>query len=247
MKSLSVYLVLMTGIITVARAQNIYSGGRADGFAFQQLGFSIYAGGSSDGFAFSSAGTPDQGVPLPITLLSFTAHRQEKQVLLSWQTSMENDNDHFEVERSADGGRFQWLTSVASNQGTGNTQQYYQAIDPSPFPAFNYYRLKQVDKDGKAWYSKVLIVDMSNNTLASAITVYPNPAGETISMDITSSRSVSTIILLYNTAGTLVASRYCMLVPGLNHLTWALSRFPAGLYHCKVGNTGWPTIPFIKK
>ena len=50
MKSFYIYIVLMTGILSVSRAQNIYSGGRGDGFSFQQAGFGIYAGGSSSGF-----------------------------------------------------------------------------------------------------------------------------------------------------------------------------------------------------
>ena len=54
MKSFYIYIVLMTGILSVSRAQNIYSGGRGDGFSFQQAGFGIYAGGSSSGLSHST-------------------------------------------------------------------------------------------------------------------------------------------------------------------------------------------------
>jgi hypothetical protein len=246
MKSFYISIVLMTGAITVSRAQNIYSGGRGDGFAFQQMGFGIFAGGIGTGFAFASVGTPDQGVALPITLLNFTAQRYGTQALLQWQTAMEENNDHFEVERSSDGSVFLYLTSVASN-GNSITQQRYQAIDPNPYQAYNYYRLKQVDKDGKARYSKIAFVDMSANATDLSIAVYPNPAGETISVDITSPRSLSSMLSLYNAEGTLIAKRYCTLITGLNHLTWDISKLSAGIYYCKVENTGWPVISFIKK
>lgn len=246
MKSFCIYILLTTGTFTVSRAQNIYSGGRGDGFAFQQMGFGIYAGGGGSGFAFASIGTPIQGVPLPITLLNFTAQRYGAQVLVQWQTSMEDNNDHFEVERSSDGADFLFLTSVAS-YGNTTTQQRYQAIDPNPYPAYNYYRLKQVDKDGKARYSKIVLVDMSANATGFSVKVYPNPAGRSISMDLTSPQGMSSILSIYNGEGTLITKRYFQLITGLNHLTWDISNLSAGIYYCKVENTGWPVVSFIKK
>jgi hypothetical protein len=246
MKSLYIYIVLMTGAFTASQAQNIYSGGRGDGFAFQQMGFGIFAGGAGSGFAFATIGTPDQGVPLPITLLDFTAQRSGTQVLLQWQTSMEDNNDHFEVERSSDGAVFLLLTSVASH-GNTTTQQHYQAIDPNPYQAYNFYRLKQVDKDGKAQYSKIVLVDMSANATDFSVKVYPNPADRSINMDLTSPRSINSMLSLYNAEGTLIAKRYCRLVAGVNHLSWDISHLSAGTYYCKVENTNWPVISFIKK
>lgn len=243
MKSFSIYILLITGTFTVSQAQNIYSGGRSDGFSFEQMGFGIYAGGSSSGFAFDSIVPP---APLPITLLNFTAHPHETQVLLSWQTGMENNNDHFEIERSSTGTAFQFLTSVAS-QGNSAMQQSYQAIDPNPYRALNYYRLKQVDKDGHSMYSKIVSVDMSAYATGFSVRVYPNPAGRSISIDLTSPQNTGGMLSLYNAEGTLMAKRYCTLITGLNHLTWDISHLSAGIYYCKMENTNWPVISFIKK
>lgn len=244
MKSFYIYILLMTGAFTVSQAQNIYSGGRGDGFSFQQMGFGIYAGGSSDGFAFDSLMIPANS--LPITLVNFTARRQGTQVLLNWQTAMENNNDHFEVERSSDGAVFQFLTQVASH-GNSTTQQSYQATDPNPYRALNYYRLKQVDKDGHAQNSKIVSVDMAVNPTAFSITVYPNPAEQTIGMDLTSPRGMTSMISIYNAEGMLLMTRYCTLITGVNHVTWDISHLSSGLYYCKVESTGWPVISFVKK
>lgn len=247
MKSLYIYIVLMAGSLTVSRAQNIYSGGRGSGFSFQQAGFGIYAGGSSSGFAFSGIGSPGNEVPLPITLLNFDAQSYGRQVLLGWQTGMESNNDHFEVERSADAAAFQFIASVASH-GNSVTRQSYQAIDPNPYRALNYYRLRQVDKDGNAQYSKIVSVDMSTNATGYSIKVYPNPASKTISIDLTSPRGMSSMLSLYNAEGRLIARRYCPLMTGLNQLTWDISHLSAGIYYCKVENTAdWPVISFIKQ
>jgi hypothetical protein len=246
MKSFYVYIVLMTGILTVSRAQNIYSGGRGDGFAFEQAGFGIYAGGSSSGFAFSSVGAPGNEVPLPITLLNFTAQPQGPQVLLRWQTAMENNNDHFEVERSADAVTFQFLASVAS-YGNSTTKQSYQAIDPSPYRAFNYYRLRQVDKDGIANYSKIVSVDISTSETGFSIQVRPNPARQAVTIDLVSPRNISAMVSLYNSEGKLINRRFYPLVAGLNQLTWDISHLSAGIYYCKAENTGLPAISFMKE
>lgn len=246
MKSFYIYIVLMTGILTVSRAQNIYSGGRGDGFAFQQAGFGIYAGGSSSGFGFASVGSPGNEVPLPVTLLNFTAQPQGPQVLLRWQTTMENNNDHFEVEHSADAAAFKFLTSVAS-QGDSRLRQDYQAVDASPYRGLNYYRLKQVDKDGIAIYSKIVSVDMSTNGAGVDIRVYPNPARQAVTIDLTCPVDMSTVLSLYSAEGKLISRRYCPLVAGLNQLTWDISYLSAGIYYCKVENTDWPVISFFKE
>lgn len=246
MKSFYIYIVLMTGILTVSRAQNIYSGGRGDGFSFQQAGFGIYAGGSSSGFAFASVGSPGNEVPLPVTLLDFTAQRQGSQVLLRWQTAMENNNDHFEVEHSPNAAVFQFLASIAS-QGDSRLQQDYQAVDASPYRGLNYYRLKQVDKDGIANYSKIVSVDMSMSETGFSMQVYPNPARQAVTIDLTSPRTFSGMISLYNAESKLISRRYCPLVTGINQLTWDISHLSAGIYYCKVENTDWPAISFLKE
>jgi len=246
MKSFCIYILLMTGILAVGRAQNIYSGGRGDGFSFQQAGFGIYSGGMGSGFAFASLGTPDNGVPLPITLLNFTAQPQGSQVLLRWQTAMEYNNDHFELERSPDAVLFYSFTEVAS-QGNSAAQQNYQAIDPNPYRALNYYRLKQVDKDGSAQYSKIVSVDMSTRETGISLRVHPNPARVAVTIDLVSPLNISSMISLYNADGKLVSRRYYPLSAGLNQLTWDISHLSAGVYYCKVENINLPAVSFVKE
>jgi len=245
MKFFYVYILFM-GTLTVSRAQNIYAGGKGDGFSFQQAGFGIYAGGSSSGFAFASVGSPGNEVPLPVTLLNFTAQPQGSQVLLRWETAMEDNNDHFEVEHSPDVSAFQFLTSVAGH-GNSATQQHYQAVDPNPYKGLNYYRLKQVDKDGLANYSKIVSVDMSTNETGFSMHVYPNPARQTVTIDLTSPRTINSMLSLYNAEGKLISRRYCLLAAGANQLTWDISHLSAGMYYCKVENTDWPVISFMKE
>lgn len=115
---------------------------------------------------------------LPLHLLSFSATRQSENVLLQWQTSGEINASHFEIERSNDGLVFKTIgiVNAANNSGLHN----YNFTDNTPVQGINYYRLKQVDRDGRYTYSPVAKVVFEND--GAAFTVFPNPAGNTITI-----------------------------------------------------------------
>ncbi|UYZ59134.1 T9SS type A sorting domain-containing protein [Hymenobacter latericus] len=108
---------------------------------------------------------------LPVELTSFSGTRQTNRVLLSWATAQEKNNDRFEVERSADGSQFA-LVATVRGKGNTTTASSYTATDAKPLTGTSYYRLRQVDFDGTATYSQVVVV--RNNTQQVYLT--PNPA-----------------------------------------------------------------------
>jgi len=111
--------------------------------------------------------------PLPITLLGFFASNIDNEyVSLLWSTSMETNNDRFEIERSTDGVHFEMIASVKA-VGNSNTTQNYSAKDQNPVNGINFYRLKQVDLDGKSSYSQIVTVNFGKY---AAPTMFPNPA-----------------------------------------------------------------------
>lgn len=134
------------------------------------------AGGGSGGFSVSTLpGTSfvcDISA-LPISLLSFQAQILENQfVELHWITILETNNAFFSVEKSSDGFNF---TEILRIDGAGNSNELrnYKAIDEQPFRGLNYYRLKQVDWDGKFTYSKVIVIDLKSDN--EEFIIYPNP------------------------------------------------------------------------
>ncbi len=90
--------------------------------------------------------------PLPIELVYFKATPKSKTVILDWQTISEEDNQYFEILRSADGRSYQ---SVGIVEAAGNSQEAvnYQFVDSTPARGYNYYLLKQVDFDGTTNHS----------------------------------------------------------------------------------------------
>jgi hypothetical protein len=109
---------------------------------------------------------------LPIELISFEATKLETEVLLTWITATEINNDYFLVQRSLDGNDFETIDRV-EGAGNSNVELHYQSIDQNYSIGFNYYRLVQFDFDGHSSLSNIEVVNFDGeNTLK----VYPNPS-----------------------------------------------------------------------
>jgi fibronectin-binding autotransporter adhesin len=119
-------------------------------------------------------GTPP--VPLPVTLVQFAATRQGAAVRVAWATASEQHSAYFVVQRSADGHTFTDLQRVAA-QGGSTSRHDYAALDAAPLAGLSYYRLRQVDTDGKAAYSPVVTMRFADRqTTTPSLVAYPNPA-----------------------------------------------------------------------
>ncbi|MEY4905758.1 MAG: hypothetical protein RLZZ292_3573, partial [Bacteroidota bacterium] len=117
---------------------------------------------------------------LPLKITNFEAQRQAKIIQLDWQTENESNTQLFEIQRSSDGIVFQTL-SIQMAQGREKTTQSYSYTDKTPWTGTNYYRLKQVEKDGESHYSKTQTIEYKDNTIA--IQFYPNPATDYLTID----------------------------------------------------------------
>ncbi|KAA0990389.1 T9SS type A sorting domain-containing protein [Dyadobacter aurulentus] len=109
---------------------------------------------------------------LPVTLVSFEGRKENDNAVLTWKTSQETNNKGFEIERSEDGKQFEKIGFVDPYSYGSDTIRNYQYLDTNPSAGSNYYRLKQLDHDGKFAYSKIVNVNFGK---ASRISVYPNP------------------------------------------------------------------------
>ncbi len=109
---------------------------------------------------------------LPVQITTFEATiKNQKQVVLNWQTASENKNSYFTISKSEDGKTFEQLTTVKSK---GNQGANYETIDFSPFNGTNYYKLSQTDLDGIMEELGIRTVKLASLTTES-LSVYPNP------------------------------------------------------------------------
>jgi len=112
------------------------------------------------------------GQSLPVNLVSFMAKPQGEQVQINWETTWEQNADAFEIQRSQDLGEFTTVGKVAA-KGNTDQHQYYGFRDERPLDGANYYRLKQIDRDGKVALSKVQSVVMDE--LTPSLELLENP------------------------------------------------------------------------
>ena len=117
---------------------------------------------------------------LPVTLTSFKGDydRTGNKVYLTWNTAQETNSREFIVERSNDGRTYTAIGKVAA-AGNSNHPAAYNYTDEQPVYGVNYYRLKQVDIDGKATLSGIvkIITDKQGGFIAG-----PNPAHSTVTV-----------------------------------------------------------------
>jgi hypothetical protein len=107
--------------------------------------------------------------PLPVSWQQFEVLSKNGVNELIWSTSLELNNSHFVIERSADGNIFE---AIGSQRGMGTTAQTsnYLFTDEKPLAGINYYRIKQVDFDGAFSYSDVR--EVSNEAIIPIMTAY---------------------------------------------------------------------------
>ena len=113
---------------------------------------------------------------LPVKLLSFTGERQGTNNLLHWATASEQNNKGFELQHSANGESFSKIAFVNTKAAHGNSTATltYSFTDKTPLTGNNYYRLRQIDNDGKATLSNIVFIkgEMNNEMILS---LFPNP------------------------------------------------------------------------
>ncbi|QRR00886.1 T9SS type A sorting domain-containing protein [Dyadobacter sandarakinus] len=140
--------------------------------------------------------------PLPVKLNAFDIINENATAILQWQTTSETRSDHFEVEHSTNAKTWNRIAIVNANRES-NALQSYQFIHTSPVKGDNYYRLKMADTDGTYAYSSIEQVKFEFDF---DISVYPNPAAETIHLEAADWSKVKGLQILNSQGGTLYSA-----------------------------------------
>ena len=179
--------------------------------------------------------------PLPVTLTSFTGALETNGNRLNWTTASEQNNRHFELERSSDDSDFERIATVNGN-GTTNVKHFYTFLDrTSPFKT-SYYRLKQIDYNGKFEYSGVVAV---KTNFSARIIPYPNPFTDDLIIDLPEALKPSTKVYLFDVFGR--KQNITFTITG-NTIKCKTANLPTGSYALKiVTNTTTYNKMVIKK
>ena len=116
--------------------------------------------------------------PLPVSLRSFTATRNNSNVLLRWETATEINSRGFYIERNLGNNVWQTLGFVSTKAMNGNSSSLlnYEYPDINNAKGITQYRLRQIDIDGKQAYSPIRAVRAGGQKGKTII--YPNPSND---------------------------------------------------------------------
>ena len=189
-----------------------------------------------------SLATPDIGAiefpatPLSVQLRSFTAVRQENDVLINWAVEGEEKMHHYTVERSVDGHLFKGIGDV---NASGKTN--YSIIDTDGITKAKgsklYYKLKLQEISGNYSYSKIATVDL--NKQQDVFKVYPNPFTESLNITVVANDGGEIHLTLKDVQGRTVTQQWNTLEKGSSTIkVEAIEKLAKGTYYLSVSING---------
>ena len=201
-----------------------------------QINFNTAVAGNNRINNLSVDGDPS---PLAVSLQSFNCAIVNSTAKLNWTSASEINAKQFVVEASSDKKNFASVGTVAAKNVKGLNSYEFETAAPA---TTTYYRLKMVDKNGAFSYSPVLVLNASVS--AKKLTVFPNPAVNTITLSHTQALEGASVKIL-NAAGKTVS--ISNLQTGATQTTVDVSKLTKGTYIVSVENNGQKVVSqFVK-
>jgi len=195
--------------------------------------FSIVNSGLT-GFSFFNIGSGNASA-LPVQLIDFSANCQESDFIsLNWSTASEQNSMKFIIEKSRD---LNTWVQVGEKQAAGNSNSVkeYAMNDLEPFSGIGYYRLVQIDFDGKVEIYDP--ISSSCEVTQNSISVFPNPAKGDFTIEVYSKSENKEFELdLINLLGNVVCTKTVDVNIGINHYYFNDLRLESGVYIVNFNN-----------
>jgi hypothetical protein len=173
-------------------------------------------------------------VTLPVTLTNLRGKYDQltNKINLTWTTAQESNSKEFVVEKSSNGLLFTAIGTVSA-AGNSNRNINYNFTDKEPLNGNNYYRLRQVDLDGRREISPMikLVVDQGFN-----ITYGPNPVHHTLNLTIQNNHAPVTVQLT-DLNGKVLQQRN-LPAAGSQTIQLPVTQFAKGIYLMKITGAG---------
>jgi Secretion system C-terminal sorting domain len=171
---------------------------------------------------------------LPITLKSFSATEKGTVNVVNWETAMEQNVREFMIEKSQNG-----TTWTAMGTIMPNIQKRYTMMDNNPF-ATTYYRLKNIDNDGRTDVSNMVVVERKTDKF-NITSVAPNPTASDLTVKFETTENTDVTIRVLDLFGRVVLSQQVNAAKGFNAAVINTQHLAAGAYFLNV-NDGVTTL-----
>lgn len=172
---------------------------------------------------------------LPVQFTSFYINASGNDVQLKWAVDNEVNNSHYEVERSIDGQT--WEKSAVVYQSSNTSMAVYSYTDRKVVNQVMYYRIRQVDLDGRSTYSAIKTIRLSE--IQSTVKIYSSQ--KDVIIDLKASMKNSIVVTVLNNTGQVVSQKTYN-NPSFQ-IKLSLSGSATGAYIIQVRDTkGWSEV-----
>jgi hypothetical protein len=172
---------------------------------------------------------------LPIELSAFDARANKNDIDIYWTTASETNTSEFVIEKTTDGQNFTMVSKVKA-AGNSTTTRNYSVKDLKPILGNNYYRLKEIDIDGKINFGELVSARFSKDF--TGLSVMPNPAQNEIGVNFTSAKNAVAMINIVDSKGVVVYTKMLLADnDGLNTYPVNISLWQPGIYSVRLLNT----------
>ncbi len=174
----------------------------------------------------------DVNNPLPVTVSSFDAKRAGSDALVSWTTAQEINNKGFNIQVSTNGAEYRTLGFVSSTSPNSNSAKSYSFTDTEKNKVgVRYYRLQQIDTDGKTAFFAPRTVSFEGRATGSGVLAYPNPYTTDLRVSLNASVSGNATARISDMTGRVIGLQVLPLTIGSNDLSIEnMSTLKTGIY-----------------
>jgi hypothetical protein len=207
----------------------------ATGLTIGEVYVLMIDGWAGDSCDFVIDGWSATGV-LPVELVDFKATKMIDRNHLTWTTKSELGSQWFRIERSTDGKAFVEIGKIQAAGNSSNDIDYY--FDDTDFAySLVYYRLKEVDFDGKHQYSNVVTVLRDDVVL-----LFPNPTSGEVNLEFTQGLYGDFSVVYTDVLGRKICEEISMKEDGQTFKSQGLVDMPGGIYFVEILNQSGQAI-----
>lgn len=162
---------------------------------------------------------------VPVELTSFAAITNANDVILSWGTVTETNNQGFEIYRNGN------KIAFVDGKGTTTEKQDYSFVDKDLVSGIYNYRLNQLDFDGTHRVVGELTVNLTLPEQFSLSQNYPNPFNPSTTINFSIPASGLVTLKVFNVLGSEVATLVNeQKEPGSYEVRFNANNYSAGIY-----------------
>lgn len=174
--------------------------------------------------------------PLPVQLVKFEGQCKNNKVAIQWSTASEKNNAYFIIDKSINGTDWE-MTHRISGAGNSNETKLYEVNDDGILTTKVYYRLTQIDFDGKSEIFAPIVVEACNTQSSSNVLVFPNPVNTETTIEVVSPIDINYAnVLITDMNGKQIYQNSLSLTAGKNSMVIHTEVWSSGVYLVKIEN-----------